>query len=238
MACIILLTAMFSINKSSVLAANEKSIGQNGKAFGALLKEASKKVADVKVVKFKYYYRPSPFVTNLYGVTSVHSVVLLDFNKYTAKMKSIVYYKDSNGNSNRAKVICKKDMQIDDCVFKFEDEIKNNAKLKKNLENVLSGVVFYLFDTSNYHNVGDFIFYPWQQGAYLYDAKYTKKKMVTSLILQNGLKMADRRTLYTWITIMTFIGIGLLKKMKRRRCVGVSLCLNFSSKIKQRRRVL
>lgn len=52
MACIILLTAMFSINKSSVLAANEKSIGQNGKAFGALLKEASKKVADVKVVKF------------------------------------------------------------------------------------------------------------------------------------------------------------------------------------------
>ena len=110
MACIILLTAMFSINKSSVLAANEKSIGQNGKAFGALLKEASKKVADVKVVKFKYYYRPSTFVTNLYGVTSVHSVVLLDFNKYTAKMKSIVYYKDSNGNSNRAKVICKKDM--------------------------------------------------------------------------------------------------------------------------------
>ena len=150
MTCIILLTAMFSINKSSVLAANEKSIGKNGKAFGALLKEASKKVADVKVVKFKYYYRPSPFVTNLYGVTSVHSVVLLDFNKYTAKMKSIVYYKDSNGNSNRAKIICKKDMQIDDCVFKF--------------------------DTSKYHNVGDFIFYPWQRGAYLYDAKYTKKK--------------------------------------------------------------
>ena len=54
--------------------------------------------------------------------------------------------------------------------------LKNNAKLKKNLENVLSSVVFYLFDTSKYHNVGDFIFYPWQQGAYLYDAKYTKKK--------------------------------------------------------------
>lgn len=36
--CIVLLTTMFSINKSSVLAANEKSIGQNGKAFGALLK--------------------------------------------------------------------------------------------------------------------------------------------------------------------------------------------------------
>lgn len=176
LACIVLLTTMFSINRSFVLAANEKSIGKNGKAFGALLKEASKKVADVKVVKFKYYYRPSPFVTNLYGVTSVHSVVLLDFNKYTAKMKSIVYYKDSNGNSNRAKVICKKDMQIDDCVFKFEDEIKNNAKLKKTLENVLSSMVFYLFDTSKYHNVGDFIFYPWQQGAYLHDAKYTKKK--------------------------------------------------------------
>lgn len=176
LACIILLTTMFSINKSSVLAANEKSIGQNGKAFGALLKEASKKVADVKVVKFKYSYRPSSLDTETYGVTSVHSVVLLDFHKYIAKMKSIIYYKDSNGNSNRAKVICKKDMQIDDCVFKFEDEIKNNSKLKKTFEEVLSSKVFYLFDTSKYLNVGDFIFYPWQQGAYLYDAKYTKKK--------------------------------------------------------------
>lgn len=176
MACIILLTAMFSINKSSVFSANEKSIGQNGKAFGALLKEASNKVADVKVVKFKYFYRPSSFDTKTYGVTSVHSVVLLDFNKYTAKMESIVYYKDSNGNSNRAKVICKKDMQIDDCVFKFENEIKNNSKLKKTLEEVLSSKVFYLFDTSKYLNVGDFIFYPWQQGTYLHDAKYTKKK--------------------------------------------------------------
>lgn len=116
--------------------------------------------------------------------------------------------------------------------------LKNNSKLKKTLEEVLSSKVFYLFDTSKYLNVGDFIFYPWQHGTYLYDAKYTKKKMVTSLILQNGVKMADRRTLYTWITIMTFIGIGLHKKMKRRRCVGVSLCLNFSSKIRQRRRVL
>ena len=40
---------MFFINRSYVLAANEKAIDRNGKAFGALLKEAFKKVADVKV---------------------------------------------------------------------------------------------------------------------------------------------------------------------------------------------
>lgn len=173
--CIVLLTTMFSINRSYVLAANEKSIGQNGKAFGALLKEASKKVADVKVVKFKYYYRPFRFTVEDTGIVNVNSVVLLDFNKYTAKIKSIVRYKDNNGAIRKAKVICKKDMQIDDCVFKFEENVKSDSKLKKTIEEVLSNEVFKLFTTSKFLNVGEFMFYPWQQGIYLYDAEYRKR---------------------------------------------------------------
>lgn len=223
LACIILLA-----NTNSVLAAKGKSLNKNGKAFGALLKDASAKVGDIRVVKFKYDYRPFSSTTEDKGIVSVNSVVILDFNKYTAKMKSIVRYKDRNGNVRKAKVLCKKDMQIDDCVFKFEEEIKNNSKLKSTIEEVLSGEVFRLFSTSNFLNVGEFIFYPWQHGTYLYDAKYTKKANGYQSVFQNGLRMEGRLTLYIWMMTMTFMIIALFKRINLRNDFRNSLILSFN----------
>ena len=104
LACIILLTTMFSINMSSVLATDES----NENMYNDIINSAKSNAKNYDKVKFKCTYFNFDARKEKYVVQRVVSIVVTDFKKNEAKIKSIVYYKDDNNKLVKIKVLCKK----------------------------------------------------------------------------------------------------------------------------------
>lgn len=64
-------------------------------------------------------------------VQSVVSIVVTDFKKNEAKIRSIVYYKDDNNKLVKVKVLCKRDLELEDYKYKFSNNAKKYSGLQK-----------------------------------------------------------------------------------------------------------
>lgn len=89
-------------------------------------------------------------------IQKVDSIVLVDFKKNVAKIKSIVYYKD-NHKLVKIKVLCKRDLELEDYKYKFSNNVKKYSRLQGNIENLFNSKLFFNLHTSVCSNTADLI---------------------------------------------------------------------------------
>lgn len=90
-------------------------------------------------------------------IQKVDSSVLADFKKNEAKIKSIVYYKDNNNKRVKIKVLCKRDLELEDYKYKFSNNVKKYSRLQGNIENLFDSKLFFNLRTSVCSNTADLI---------------------------------------------------------------------------------
>lgn len=90
-------------------------------------------------------------------VQKVDSIVVADFKKNEAKIKSIVYYKDNNNKRVKIKVLCKRDLELEDYKYKFSNNVKKYSRLQGNIENLFNSKMFFKLSTSVCSNTEDLI---------------------------------------------------------------------------------
>ena len=107
-------------------------------------------------VKFRYTYFNFDARKSKSGIQKVDSIVVADFKKNEAKIKSIVYYKDNNKRV-KIKVLCKRDLELEDYKYKFSNNVKKYSRLQGNIENLFDSKLFFNLRTSVCSNTADLI---------------------------------------------------------------------------------
>ena len=153
LACIILLTTMFSINMSSVLATDASKENM----YNDIINSAKSNAESYDKVKFRCTYFTFGARKSKSGVQKVDSIVVVDFKKNEAKIKSIVYYRDNNNKRVKIKVLCKRDLELEDYKYKFSDNVKKYSRLQGNVENLFDSILFFNLRTSVCSNTADLI---------------------------------------------------------------------------------
>lgn len=153
LAGIILLTTMFSINMSSVLATD----ASKEKMYNDIINSAKSNAESYDKVKFRCTYFTFGARKSKSGIQKVDSIVVADFKKNEAKIKSIVYYKDNNNKLVKIKVLCKRDLELEDYKYKFSNNVKKYSRLQGNIENLFDSILFFNLRTSICSNTADLI---------------------------------------------------------------------------------
>lgn len=153
LACIILLTTMFSINMSSVLATDTSKENM----YNDIINSAKSNAESYDKVKFRCTYFTFGARKSKSGIQKVDSIVVADFKKNEAKIKSIVYYKDNNNKRVKIKVLCKRDLELEDYKYKFSNNVKKYSRLQGNIENLFDSILFFNLKTSVCSNTADLI---------------------------------------------------------------------------------
>lgn len=153
LACIILLTTMFSINMSSVLATDTSKENM----YNDIINSAKSNAESYDKVKFRCTYFTFGARKSKSGIQKVDSIVVADFKKNEAKIKSIVYYKDNNNKRVKIKVLCKRDLELEDYKYKFSNNVKKYSRLQGNIENLFDSILFFNLRTSVCSNTADLI---------------------------------------------------------------------------------
>lgn len=153
LACIVLLTTMFSINMSSVLATDTSKENM----YNDIINSAKSNAKNYDKVKFKCTYLNFDARKEKSVVQRVVSIVVTDFKKNEAKIKSIVYYKDDNNKLVKIKVLCKRDLELEDYKYKFSNNAKKYSRLQGNIENLFDSILFFNLRTSVCSNTTDLI---------------------------------------------------------------------------------
>ena len=153
LAGIILLTTMFSINMSSVLATDASKENM----YNDIINSAKSNAESYDKVKFRCTYFTFGARKSKSGIQKVDSIVVADFKKNGAKTKSIVYYKDNNNKLVKIKVLCKRDLELEDYKYKFSNNVKKYSRLQGNIENLFDSILFFNLRTSICSNTADLI---------------------------------------------------------------------------------
>lgn len=119
---------------------------------------AKRKAGNYDKVKFRYTYSNYSTMNSAYGIERVVSIVLADFKKNKAKIKSIVYYKDGSKRRVRIKVLCKRDLEVEDYKYKFSDNLPRYKKLQNNIKSLFENHLFYSLNTNVYSNPEDLVY--------------------------------------------------------------------------------
>lgn len=137
LACIILLTTMFFINRSSVLATDTSKENM----YNDIINSAKSNAESYDKVKFRCTYFTFGVRKSKSGIQKVDSIVVADFKKNEAKIKSIVYYKDNTNKLVKIKVLCKRDLELEDYKYKFSNNVKKYSRLQGNIENLFDSIL-------------------------------------------------------------------------------------------------
>ena len=153
LACIIVLTTMFSINMSSVLATDASKENM----YNDIVNYAKSNAKNYDKVKFKCTYFNFDAQKEKSVVQRVVSIVVTDFKKNEAKIKSIVYYKDDNNKLVKIKVLCKRDLELEDYKYKFSNNAKKYSGLQKRIKGLFDSKMFFKLSTRVCSNTEDLI---------------------------------------------------------------------------------
>jgi hypothetical protein len=144
---------MFSISKSSVLAANASKENM----YNDIVNSAKSNAKNYDKVKFKCTYFNFNARKEKSVVQRVVSIVVTDFKKNEAKIKSIVYYKDDNNKLVKIKVLCKRDLELEDYKYKFSKNVKKYSRLQERIKGLFDSKMFFKLSTSVCSNSEDLI---------------------------------------------------------------------------------
>lgn len=144
---------MFSINMSSVLATDASKENM----YNDIINSAKSNAESYDKVKFRCTYFTFGARKSKSGIQKVDSIVVADFKKNGAKIKSIVYYKDNNNKLVKIKVLCKRDLELEDYKYKFSNNVKKYSRLQGSIENLFDSILFFNLRTSICSNTADLI---------------------------------------------------------------------------------
>lgn len=158
---IFVLCSVFSLDISKAFATDISA--ENG--YNDIVTSVKNKSAAYDKVKFRYTYRAQPIgVQPNRGIVKVISIVLADFKKNEAKIKSIVYYKHDK-RVIKIKVLCKRDLELEDYKYKFSSNSKNISGLQDKVKSFFEQTLFNELSTSRYFNTGSLIYDTFNKAA-------------------------------------------------------------------------
>lgn len=114
---------MFSINMGKVFATDKSKENM----YNDIINSVKSNAKSYDKVKFRCTYFNFDARKSKSVIQKVDSIVLADFKKNEAKIKSIVYYKDNNKRV-KIKVLCKRDLELEDYKYKFSNNVKKIFK--------------------------------------------------------------------------------------------------------------
>lgn len=125
--------------------------------YNDIINSAKSNAESYDKVKFRCTYFTFGARRSKSGIQKVDSIVVADFKKKEAKIKSIVYYKDNNNKRVKIKVLCRRDLELEDYKYKFSNNVKKYTRLQGNIENLFNSILFFNLRTSVCSNTADLI---------------------------------------------------------------------------------
>ena len=150
---IISLNVLFNLRMDKVFATDASKENM----YNDIINSAKSNAESYDKVKFRCTYFNFDARKLKSVIQKVDSIVVADFKKNEAKIKSIVYYKDNNNKRVKIKVLCKRDLELEDYKYKFSNNVEKYSRLKGNIENLFDSKLFFNLKTSVYSNTADLI---------------------------------------------------------------------------------